>query len=59
VLEELYDELRAQPGNIDLEQLWRDLGVRIGSSTVTFDERAPLAAVRRAITRSKPVATSL
>jgi hypothetical protein len=49
VLEELYDELRAAPGSIDLDQLWSDLGVKIGSSSVTFDDRAPLAAVRRAI----------
>jgi hypothetical protein len=48
-MEELYDELRAQPGNLDLDKLWSDLGVRLGSTGVTFDDRAPLAAVRRAI----------
>jgi len=56
VLEELYDELRAQPGNIDLDQLWSDLGVKIGSTSVSFDEHAPLAAVRRAILRPKQAA---
>ena len=56
VLEELYDELRAQPGKIDLDQLWSDLGIKIGSASVSFDERAPLAAVRRAILRPKQAA---
>jgi hypothetical protein len=52
-MEELYDELRAQPGNIDLDRLWSELGIKIGSTIVTFDERAPLAAVRRAIMSRK------
>ena len=55
VLEELYDELRAAPGNLDLDQLWSDLGVRVGSTTVTFDDRAPFASVRQAILRPKQV----
>jgi hypothetical protein len=54
VLEELYDELRAAPGSIDLEQLWSDLGIKVGRSAVVFDDRAPLAAVRQAILRPKP-----
>jgi hypothetical protein len=49
IMEELYDELRAQPGNLDLDQLLSDLGVKVGNAGVSFDERAPLAAVRRAI----------
>jgi hypothetical protein len=48
-MEDLYDELRAKPGELDLDKLWSDLGIRIGSSSVSFDERAPLAAIRRAI----------
>ncbi len=56
-MEELYDELRAQPGNIDLDRLWSDLGIRVGSTTVTFDERAPLAALRRAIMSPKDAKT--
>ena len=50
VLEELYNKMRATPTAPDLEQLWKDLGVsRRGDKTV-FDDTAPLAAVRRAIT---------
>ena len=49
VLEEIYDEWRATPVSVDLDKLWSDLGIKVGSTSVTFDERAPLAAVRRAI----------
>jgi hypothetical protein len=50
VLEELYNKMRATPVSPDLNQLWKNLGVsRQGDKTV-FDDTAPLAAVRRAIT---------
>lgn len=49
VLVETYDEMRATPVTVDLGRLWSELGVRSGSS-VTFDDTAPLAAIRRAIT---------
>jgi hypothetical protein len=35
----------------DLDALWKRLGVVRGTGGVSFDDRAPLAAVRRAITR--------
>jgi hypothetical protein len=50
VLEDLYNKMRATPVAPDLNQLWKDLGVdRQGDKTI-FDDTAPLAAVRRAIT---------
>jgi hypothetical protein len=49
VLVETYDEMRETPVTVDLARLWSELGVRSGSS-VTFDDTAPLAAIRRAIT---------
>ena len=49
VLEELYDKMRAAPVAPDLDQLWRDLGVKYDGEKVTFDDSAPLAAVRKAI----------
>jgi hypothetical protein len=50
VLEDLYNKMGASPVAPDLNQLWKDLGVgREGDKTV-FDDTAPLAAVRRAIT---------
>lgn len=42
----------AQAGNFDLDALWRELGIRMEGRRVTFDDRAPKAALRRAITRS-------
>jgi hypothetical protein len=54
VLAELYDEMRASPVSPDLAELWQRLGVHMQAGRVTFDERAPLAGIRRAIT-AKPL----
>ncbi len=51
VLRELYDESKATPFKAPLDQLWRDLGVRLRGQTVTFDDTAPLSAIRRAMTQ--------
>ena len=50
VLSELYREMGANPYPVDLDALWRRLGVRPDGQTVQFDDAAPLAAVRRALT---------
>ena len=50
VLIELYDEMRAMPVAPDLAQLWQRLGVKLSRDSVEFDDAAPLAAIRRAIT---------
>ena len=42
--------MKAKPDPIDLGALWKQLGVVPHGQTVTFDNTAPLAAVRRAIT---------
>jgi hypothetical protein len=49
VLADLYEQMRAQPYPVDLPKLWADLGVKPGNGAVTFDDRAPLAAVRLGI----------
>lgn len=49
VLHELYDELGRVHGAVDLDALFRLLGVRADHGVATFDDRAPLAAVRDAI----------
>ncbi|MBV9492105.1 MAG: hypothetical protein JO069_20620 [Verrucomicrobia bacterium] len=51
VLEELYAKMRADPVAPDLDRLWRDLGVESRAGTVVFNDAAPLAAIRRAITQ--------
>ena len=53
VLAELYDKMRDKPYAPDLEALWRELGVVMRDGRVTFDDDAPLAPIRKAIT-AKP-----
>jgi hypothetical protein len=50
VLTDLYNEWSAKPITPDLSALWKQLGVISTGQTVRFDDDAPLAAVRRAIT---------
>jgi len=49
VLRRLHARLGASADNVDLAALWTRLGVRARSGSVTFDDRAPLAAIRRAL----------
>jgi hypothetical protein len=49
-LSEIYRDLALAPGKVDLVSLWQRLGVRVEAGKVTFDDRAPLADIRRAIT---------
>ena len=49
VLEQLYEKMRATPVSPDLDQLWKGLGIKYDGERVTFDDSAPLAAVRKAI----------
>jgi hypothetical protein len=53
VLEPLYIKMKDAPVNVDLPSLWTELGVQSDGSSVRFDERATLAAVRRAITTAE------
>jgi hypothetical protein len=50
VLRELYEEMGSQPVTVDLGTLWQQLGIRRQGKTVVFDDRAPLASIRNAIT---------
>ncbi|MDP9036663.1 MAG: hypothetical protein M3O50_17810 [Myxococcota bacterium] len=50
VLTELYREMALAPGGVDLQALWSRLGIRLGGGAVSFDDGAPLARSRRAIT---------
>jgi hypothetical protein len=51
VLTELYARMGPRAMRLDLAALWKKLGVRPAGRSVTFDDTAPLAATRRAITR--------
>ncbi len=53
VLTDLYGQMKDKPGNVDLVDLWRRLGVSMRGETVNFDDSAPLAPIRRAITTAR------
>ena len=46
----LHDQMGPRPVSPDLESLWRDLGLRMQGESLVFDDTAPLAAIRKAIT---------
>jgi hypothetical protein len=52
VLRALYDKMRAAPAPVDLSALWKELGVERRSGKIAFNDGAPLAAIRKAITRT-------
>ena len=54
VLTELYNQMKDKPVNVDLSGLWQQLGVAMQGTTVSFDDSAPLSAIRRAITAPHP-----
>jgi hypothetical protein len=54
VLEDLYQHSKATPNPMDLAALWKQLGVPDDPLTQPFDDRAPLAPIRIAITAARP-----
>jgi hypothetical protein len=53
VLTRLHDEMGPKPVTPDLAALWRDLGLRAQGESLEFDDSAPLAAIRKAITEPR------
>ena len=51
VLTELYAAMSASPHPVDLLALFKSLGVEVSHGHARFDDKAPLADIRRAITR--------
>jgi len=49
-LRELRRRLGEAPVTIDLDAWWKRLGIRKEGGRIVFDDAAPLAALRRAIT---------
>lgn len=49
VFMKLHDDYGNKPGIVDLDGIWRSLGVRSEGGTVAFDDNAPFAATRIAI----------
>jgi hypothetical protein len=52
VMTKLHDEWGSKPVTPDLDALWRDLGLRVRDGGIEFDDTAPLAAIRVAITKA-------
>jgi hypothetical protein len=50
VLKDLHEELGTKPGTVDLDALWKKLGVKYDSGVITFEDTAPDAKIRAAIT---------
>jgi hypothetical protein len=51
VLQDLYNKMKASAVAPDLKKLWHDLGIERRGEEVVFDDSAPLAPVRKAITQ--------
>ena len=50
-LADLYAAMAEAPGDVDLDALWNDLGVVVAADgSIAFDDTAPLAHIRRAMT---------
>jgi hypothetical protein len=47
--------MKDKPVNVDLDQLWRQLGVSQQDGIARFDDKAPLTPIRQAITTGKPI----
>jgi hypothetical protein len=50
VLSDLYQHWKDAPVNVNLDQLWGELGMRLGPHGIELDSDAPLAEIRSAIT---------
>ena len=52
VLRELYDKMKSTPAPVDLDALWRQLGVERNNGETKWNDTAPLSAIRKAITKA-------
>jgi predicted metalloprotease with PDZ domain len=52
VLRDLYQAMRDKPAPVDLDHIWKQLGIAMKDGAVAFDDKAPEANIRKAITAS-------
>ncbi len=52
VLSDLYKKMKSAPASVDLDALWKELGVKRQDGKTEFDDTAPLAPIRKAITQT-------
>lgn len=55
VLADLYKQMKATPVQTDLNELWTRLGISVVKGKVVFNDNAPLANIRKAITAPRKV----
>lgn len=48
-LMDLYNEMRDKPVDVDLQRLWKNLGVKLEGKIISFDSSAPRVAMRKAL----------
>lgn len=58
VLRDLYNEMRDKPAPVDLDKIWTKLGIAMKDGAATFDDKAPEANIRKAITARSPSASA-
>ena len=49
VLHDLHTQLGEHPVKVDLDALWKRLGIKYRNGVITFDDTAPLAAIRKSM----------
>jgi hypothetical protein len=55
VLLKLYEQMRDAPSkSVDLDSLWKQLGIRVENGAAQFQDDAPLAAICKSITAPRP-----
>ncbi|HET8891524.1 MAG TPA: hypothetical protein VFQ41_21675 [Candidatus Angelobacter sp.] len=58
VLRDLYQAMRDKPAPVDLDQLWAKLGIQMKDGAIAFNDKAPEANIRKAITAPSAMATA-
>lgn len=58
VLRDLYQAMRDKPAPVDLDQLWAKLGIQMKDGALAFNDKAPEANIRKAITAPSAMATA-
>ncbi|HEX9254391.1 MAG TPA: hypothetical protein VF938_02555, partial [Candidatus Angelobacter sp.] len=58
VLHDLYQAMRDKPAPVDLDQLWTKLGIQMKDGSVAFNDNAPEANIRNAITAPPATASA-
>ena len=58
VLRDLYNQMRDKPAPVDLDELWTKLGIQMKDGSIAFNDKAPEANIRKAITATSSSTTS-